>query len=431
MKYVNSLAFAKDLDKKDPLKKFRKKFLFPKVKGKEALYFVGNSLGLQPETVEKYIKVELDDWGILAAEGHFDGHNPWYSYHEIFAKPVAKLVGALESEVIVMNQLTVNLHLLMVSFYQPKGKRHKIVCESNAFSSDNYALQTQVQLHGYDPAEAIIEVAPRKGENTLRTEDILQAINSNKEEIALVIFGGVNYLTGQLLDMPKITEAAHKAGIICGFDLAHAAGNVELKLHDWDVDFACWCTYKYFNSGPGAVAGAYINEQHVKNKELLRLGGWWGYDKKTRFIMDKKFNPMDTAEGWQLSNAPVLSMAAHKASVDIFTEAGGMASLRKKSLLLTAYLEFIINGINEKIKEKNLKLEIITPPDPAQRGCQLSIIAHGISERIFIMHLTKSGVFCDWRNPNVIRLAPVPLYNSFEDVWRFGQVAEKLLVKSK
>ncbi len=430
MKYTNSLAFAKELDKKDPLKSFRNKFLFPQFKGNDALYFVGNSLGLQPASVEKYVKVELEDWAKLAAEGHFEGRNPWYSYHEMFSKPVSKLMGAKENEVIIMNQLTVNLHLLLVSFYQPRGKRYKILCESNAFSSDNYALQTQAQLHGFDPTDAILEVAPRKGENTLRTEDILKTIKDNKDEIAVVIFGGLNYLTGQVLDMKQITEAAHKAGIMCGFDLAHAAGNIELKLHDRNVDFACWCTYKYFNSGPGAVAGAFIHEKHIKNKKLLRLGGWWGYDKKSRFIMNKKFDPMDTAEGWQLSNAPVLSMAAHKASVDIFTEAGGMAPLRKKSLLLTGYLEFIIGGINEKIKDRKLKLEIITPTDPNQRGCQLSIIAHGIGKD-FYNALGKAGVFCDWRNPNVIRLAPVPLYNSFEDVWKFGQVAEKLLLKSK
>ena len=430
MNYINSLDFAREQDRKDPLKRFRKKFLFPPYKGSDALYFVGNSLGLQPASVAKYIKVELDDWAKLASEGHFDGHNPWYSYHEMFTKPVAKLMGALEDEVIIMNQLTVNLHLLMVSFYQPKGKKYKIVCESNAFSSDNYALQTQVQMHGYTPSDAIIEVSPRKGEHTLRTEDIIDTIKKHAGEIALVIFGGVNYLTGQLLDMPRITQIAHKAGILCGFDLAHAAGNINLKLHEWNVDFACWCTYKYFNSGPGAVAGAYIHQRHVKNAKLLRLGGWWGHDKTKRFIMDKKFVPMQTAEGWQLSNAPVLSMAAHKASVDIFTEAGGMAPLRKKSLLLTAYLEFIIEGINKKLKLKNLRLEIITPSDPAQRGCQLSIIAHGIGKD-FYNALSKSGVFCDWRNPNVIRLAPVPLYNSFEDVWKFGQVAEKLLSKGK
>jgi len=430
MKYFNTLAFAREQDKKDPLKKFRKKFLFPQYKGKDALYFVGNSLGLQPVDVAKYIKVELDDWARLASEGHFEGHHPWYSYHEMFAKPVAGLVGALENEVIIMNQLTVNLHLLLISFYQPKGERYKIVCESNAFSSDNYALQTQVQLHGYNPSDAIIEVAPRKGENTLRTEDIIDVINSNAKEIALVIFGGVNYLTGQLLNMPLITTAAHQNGIICGFDLAHAAGNIELKLHDWNVDFACWCTYKYFNSGPGSVAGAYIHQRHVKNTELIRLGGWWGYDKKKRFTMDKKFIPMHTAEGWQLSNAPVLSMAAHKAAINIFIEAGGMLPLRKKSLLLTAYLEFIIDGINEKLNKKSYKLEIITPSDPVQRGCQLSIIAHGTGKD-FYHSLTKSGIFCDWRNPNVIRLAPVPLYNSFEDIWRLGQVMEKLLLKRK
>lgn len=430
MKYINSLEFAREQDKKDSLRKFRKHFFFPPYKGKDALYFVGNSLGLQPKSVSKYIQIELDDWAKLASEGHFDGHNPWYSYHELFTKPVAKLMGAREEEIIIMNQLTVNLHLLMISFYRPEGKRYKIVCESNAFSSDNYALQTQVQLHGYNPSDAIIEVAPRKGEHTLRTEDIIDTINKNRNEIALVLFGGVNYLTGQLLDMPRMTDAAHKQGIICGFDLAHAAGNIDVKLHDWNVDFACWCTYKYFNSGPGSVAGAFIHQKHLKKPDLIRLGGWWGHDKKKRFIMDKKFAPMQTAEGWQMSNAPVFSMAAHKASVDIFIEAGGMAPLRKKSIALTSYLEFIINGINEKIKNNHLTLEIITPSEPAERGCQLSIIAQGIGKD-FYDALTKSGVFCDWRNPNVIRLAPVPLYNSFEDVWRFGQVAERLLLKKK
>lgn len=291
MKYINSLQFAREQDKKDSLKSFRKKFLFPQYKGNDALYFVGNSLGLQPASVAKYVKVELDDWAKLASEGHFEGHNPWYSYHEMFTKPVAKLMGAREEEVIIMNQLTVNLHLLMISFYQPKGKKYKIVCESNAFSSDNYALQTQVEMHGYKPSDAIIEVAPRKGGHTLRTEDIINTIKKHSDEIALVIFGGVNYLTGQLLDMPLITEAAHKVGILCGFDLAHAAGNVELKLHDWGVDFACWCTYKYFNSGPGAVAGAYIHQRHIKNSKLLRLGGWWGYDKKSVLLWTKNLFP--------------------------------------------------------------------------------------------------------------------------------------------
>ncbi len=426
MKYTNTLDFAKGLDDKDPLKKFRKKFLFPKHGGKEALYFTGNSLGLQPASVSKYINIELEDWAKYAVEGHFDARNPWYSYHEMFAAPTAKLMGAKPDEVVVMNQLTVNLHLMMVSFYRPDKKRYKIICESNAFPSDQYALQTHVQSHGLDPREVLIEIGPRKGENLVRFEDIEKAIRDNGNELALVIIGGVNYLTGQVLNMPAITKAAHKVGAYAAFDLAHAAGNIEVKLHDWDVDFAVWCTYKYLNSGPGAVAGAFIHERHIKNQKLIRFAGWWGYDKKTRFQMNHDFEPMKTAEGWQLSNAPVFSMAAHKASLDIFTEAGGMKPLCKKSKMLTGYLEFIIGGLNEKIKDKKVRLEIITPKDEDQRGCQLSIIAHGMG-RDFYETLTKNGVFCDWRNPNVVRLAPVPLYNSFEDVWRFGQTVEKVL----
>ncbi|HTA83300.1 MAG TPA: kynureninase [Bacteroidia bacterium] len=426
MKYINSLEFAKGLDAKDPLKKFRKKFLFPKHNGKDALYFTGNSLGLQPATVLQYIKTELDDWAKFAVEGHFEARNPWYSYHEMFAAPVAKLMGAKPEEIVIMNQLTVNLHLMMVSFYRPDKKRYKIICESNAFPSDQYALQTQVESHGLDSKKALIEIKPRKGENLIRKEDILKAIADNADSLALVMIGGVGYLTGQLMDMPTITKAAHKAGAYCAFDLAHAAGNVEVKLHDWNVDFAVWCTYKYLNSGPGSVAGAFIHEKHIKNQKLPRFAGWWGYDKKTRFQMNKEFLPMKTAEGWQLSNAPVFSMAAHKASVDIFIEAGGMTPLRNKSIVLTGYLEFIIGELNKKIKNKKIRLEVITPSDPQQRGCQLSIIAHGMG-RDFYNALTKSGVFCDWRNPNVVRLAPVPLYNSFEDVWRFGQVVERVL----
>jgi len=426
MKYINSLDFAKSLDKKDPLGKFRKKFLFPKHKGKDVLYFTGNSLGLQPATVKKYIEAELDDWAKYAVEGHFEARNPWYSYHEMFAAPLAKLIGAKPIEVIAMNQLTVNLHLMMVSFYRPTKSRYKIICESNAFPSDQYAIQTQVELHGLDRNKAIIEIKPRKGENLIGKEDILKAIEDNGNELALVIIGGVGYLTGQLMDMATITKAAHKVGAYCAFDLAHAAGNVEMKLHDWNVDFAVWCTYKYLNSGPGAVAGAFIHEKHIKNQKMPRLGGWWGYDKNTRFQMNKEFVPMKTAEGWQLSNAPVFSMAAHKAALDIFTEAGGMAPLCNKSRLLTGYLEFIISELNRKIKNKKVKLEIITPTDPLQRGCQLSIIAHGMG-REFYNTLTKNGVFCDWRNPNVVRMAPVPLYNSFEDIWKFGQVVEQVL----
>jgi kynureninase len=426
MKYINSLDFARGLDNKDPLKKFRKKFLFPKHKGKEALYFTGNSLGLEPGSVKEYINIELEDWGKYAVEGHFEARNPWYSYHEMFAAPLAKLMGAKTHEVVAMNQLTVNLHLMMVSFYRPDKKRYKILCEANAFPSDQYALQTHVQAHGLSPDKALIEIGPRKGENLVRKEDILKAIGDNADELALVIIGGVNYLTGQLMDMPAITKVAHKAGAYAAFDLAHAAGNIELKLHDWDVDFAVWCTYKYLNSGPGAVAGAFIHEKHTKNQKLPRFAGWWGYDKKTRFQMNRDFEPMKTAEGWQLSNAPVFSMAAHKASLDIFIEAGGMAPLCKKSKVLTGYLEFIIGEINRNVKDKKVKLEITTPSDPTQRGCQLSIIAHGMG-RDFYNALTRNGVFCDWRNPNVVRLAPVPLYNSFEDVWRFGQAVEQVL----
>src|SRR6185312_9617789 len=420
MKYSNTLEFAKEQDRKDPLKKFRKKFLFPKHNGREALYFTGNSLGLQPAGVLKNLKTELDDWARYAVEGHFDAKNPWYSYHEMFAKPLAKLMGAKPAEVVAMNQLTVNLHLMMVSFYRPTPSRYKILCESNAFPSDQYALQTQAQVHGFNAKDALIEIAPRKGENLVRKEDILKAIEDNANELALVIIGGVNYLTGQVIDMPGIVEAGHKAGAYVGYDLAHAAGNIELKLHDWNVDFAVWCTYKYLNSGPGAVAGAFIHEKHIKNTKLPRFGGWWGYDKDTRFLMKHDFVPMQTAEGWQLSNAPVLSMAAHKAALDVFMEAGGIAPLRKKSLLLTGYLEYIVAGWNTKLKGRKIKLEIITPQNSAERGCQLSIIAHGMG-RDFYNTLTKNGVFCDWRNPNVIRFAPVPLYNSFEDVWRLGQ----------
>ncbi|HTB07566.1 MAG TPA: kynureninase [Bacteroidia bacterium] len=426
MKYVNSLAFARELDKKDSLKKFRKRFLFPKHNGKEALYFTGNSLGLQPVGVKRNLEIELEDWANYGVEGHFEARNPWVSYHEMFAEPLAKLMGAKPEEVIAMNQLTVNVHLMMVSFYRPTAKRYKILCEANAFPSDQYALQTQVEMHGLKWQDALIEISPRKGENLVRKEDILKAISDNASSLALVMIGGVNYLTGQLLDMPAITKAAHKVGAYASFDLAHAAGNVELKLHDWDVDFAVWCTYKYLNSGPGAVAGAFIHEKHIKNQKLPRFAGWWGYDKKTRFQMKHDFVPMKTAEGWQLSNAPVLSMAAHRASLDIFMEAGGMAPLCKKSRLLTGYLEFIISGLNDKMKGKKIKLEITTPTDPEQRGCQLSIIAHGMG-RDFYNAMTKAGVFCDWRNPNVVRVAPTPLYNSFEDVWSFGQVVEKVL----
>jgi kynureninase len=324
-----------------------------------------------------------------------------------------------------MNQLTVNLHLLMVSFYRPTKMRYKILCEAKAFPSDQYALESQVKFHGFDPADAIIEVAPRENEYCIRHEDILSAIEKNKNELALVMIGGVNYYNGQVFDMQALTAAAHKAGALAGFDLAHAAGNIKLHLHNWNVDFACWCSYKYLNSGPGSVAGAFIHQKHLKEKNIPRFAGWWGHDKVSRFKMEKGFMPMETAEAWQLSNAPVLSMAAHKAAIEIFDEAG-MDALTEKSKMLTAYLEFIIDSINSDEKIPQRGLEIITPREVSQRGCQLSIIAHGMGKSLHDK-LMSEGVIADWREPNVIRCAPVPLYNSFEDVWRFGNILTSAL----
>jgi kynureninase len=321
-----------------------------------------------------------------------------------------------------MNQLTVNLHLLLVSFYRPQGKRRKILFEHKPFPSDHYAFESQARLHGLDPAEVLIEMKPRAGEWNLRTEDILQAIADAGDELACVCFGGVNYFTGQYFDLQAITAAAHKAGATCGFDLAHAAGNVPVQLHDWNVDFACWCSYKYLNSGPGGVAGAFVHERHHHNKELLRLAGWWGHNKNTRFKMEPGFDPIPSAEAWQLSNAPVLSMAAHKASLELFDRAG-MVALREKSLLLTSWLEFVLAEVRTKT---GVQLEIITPSDPAQRGCQLSVIVPG-RDRALVKQLADQGVIVDWREPNVIRMAPVPMYNSFEDILSFGEILTSIL----
>jgi len=422
MIYQNTLAFAQEMDAKDSLKSYREKFYFPMMHGKKTIYFTGNSLGLQPTTTQDYVLNELEDWATFGVEGHFHARNKWLSYHEQFAAHVAKIVGALPTEVVVMNQLTVNLHLLMVSFYRPTDKRYKILCEAKAFPSDQYAMQSQVKFHGYNPDDAIIEVAPREGENCIRHEDIIEAIEKNKDSLALILIGGVNYFTGQVFNMKGITEAGHKAGAIVGFDLAHAAGNLKLELHNWNVDFACWCSYKYLNSGPGGVAGVYINEKHLTEKDIPRFSGWWGHDKGTRFKMEKDFVAIPTAEAWQMSNAPVLSMAAHKAAVDIFDEAG-MDALVAKAELLTGYLEFVIDEINKSLKQK---LEIITPRDRTQRGCQISIVAHGRGKDLF-NKLTEAGVISDWREPNVIRCAPVPLYNSFEDVFTFGEILKSSL----
>lgn len=423
MKFENSLAFARGLDEQDSLHHFRERFHIPTFEDKEQVYFIGNSLGLQPRTVREYVMQELDDWARLGVEGHFYARNPWLSYHEIFPAQLSKIVGCLPHEVVVMNQLTVNVHLLMVSFYRPTRERFKIICEAKAFPSDQYAMESQVRHHGLDPADAIVEVRPRMGEHTLRTEDILAAIREHGRETALVFFGGVQYYTGQAFDIKMITHATHEAGAYAGFDLAHAAGNVKLRLHDWDVDFACWCSYKYLNSGPGGVAGAYIHERFATDPRIPRFAGWWGHNKETRFRMEKGFKAIPTAEGWQLSNAPILSMAAHKASLDLFDEAG-MDALLSKSKLLTDYLFFILDEINGK--QTRRLIELITPRGDGERGCQISMLMQEKGREIFD-GLMAAGVVGDWREPNVIRIAPVPLYNTFEDIYRFGNIIQSVL----
>jgi len=418
--FQNTLEFAKQLDEKDKLRDYRNRFRIPQHEGRDVVYFTGNSLGLQPKTTQSYLQQELDDWAKFGVEGHFLAKNPWLSYHELLTDKMAKIVGALPKETVMMNQLTVNLHLLLVSFYRPTKTRYKILCEAKAFPSDQYALQSQVKFHGYSIEDAIIEVAPREGEYHIREEDIFVAIEKNKDSLALVMIGGVNYFTGQVFDMKAITEAGHKVGVLVGFDLAHGAGNIKLHLHDWNVDFAAWCSYKYLNSGPGSVAGAFVHEKHLSNTDLPLFAGWWGHDKKTRFLMDNTFIPMETAERWQLSNAPIFSMAACRASLDIFDEVG-MDALVAKSHDLVSYLEFIVNDIN---KQKNNCLEIITPKE--NRGCQLSIVANGYGKKLY-NSLIENGVIPDWREPNVIRCAAIPLYSSFEDMYRFGEILKRLL----
>ncbi len=420
LEFKNTPVFATQMDENDELKIYRQQFYFPQHNYEDVVYFTGNSLGLQPKTTKNYIEQELNDWAKFGVEGHFLAKNPWLSYHELLTEKMAKIVGALPSETVVMNQLTVNLHLLMVSFYRPTKQRYKILCEAKAFPSDQYALQSQIKFHGFNIEDTLIEIATREGEYTLQHDDIYAAIEKHKDSLALILIGGVNYFTGQVFDMKAITEAGHKAGAIVGFDLAHAAGNLNLELHNWNVDFAAWCGYKYLNSGPGSVAGAFVHETHHKNTELPLFAGWWGHDKKTRFLMDSTFVPIQTSERWQLSNAPVLSMAACRASLDIFEEVG-MQKLNKKSNQLTAYLEFIIDEIN---KQKNNCLQIITPKH--NRGCQISIVANGYGKSLY-SKLIERGVIADWREPNVIRCAPVPLYNSFLDVYRFGSLLNEIL----
>ena len=422
MSFEYSKEFAQDKDKQDELSSFREQFLFPQHDGKEVVYLTGNSLGLQPKTTREHINQELDDWAKFGVEGHFDAKVPWFSYHEILTEQSAKIVGALPSEVVVMNQLTSNLHFLMVSFYRPSKERYKIICEAGAFPSDQYALESQVKFHGFNPDDAIIEVAPKAGGHIISNEAVIEAIHACGDQLAMVMIGAVNYYSGQVFDMENITKAGHAVGATVGFDLAHAAGNIQLNLHDWQVDFAAWCSYKYLNSGPGSVAGAFVHQKHESNTDLPRFAGWWGHDKATRFLMKKGFQPIKGAEGWQLSNAPVFAMAAHKASLDIFEKAG-MERLIKKSRELTDYAEFIVEEVNKNIQKTTINLEIITPKDHAARACQLSIIAHGLGKDLF-NKITAEGVIADWREPNVIRIAPVPLYNSFEDVFRFGKILE-------
>ena len=421
MKFKNSVSFARGLDKKDPLRKFRTAFHLPQIDGNALLYLCGNSLGLQPRNVKQFVVEELNDWASLGVEGHFHAKRPWLYYHKFAKKVLSKLTGAKPSEVVAMNQLTSNLHLMLTSFYRPTPKRFKIITEAGAFSSDQYALESQIKLHGLDPGTALIELAPRSGEYTLRTEDIIAAIDNHSKELALVIFGGVQYYSGQLFNMKAITSAAHNAGSYAGFDLAHAIGNVPLNLHEDQIDFAVWCGYKYLNSGPGSVAGAFVHERHATNVELPRLAGWWGHQENERFQMKKGFMPMAGVDGWQLSNFPILSGAAHLASLELFKKAG-IKALRKKSILLTGYTEYLLTAIDPHQNH----FTMITPKNSEERGCQLSLLMKG-KGRMTFDRITKAGIVADWREPDVIRIAPVPLYNTFQEALRFSQIFQEAL----
>jgi kynureninase len=409
--------FATEQTARDPLAHFRERFHIPKKPdGPDCVYLCGHSLGLQPKSTREYVERELQEWARLGVDAHLHARNPWMPYHEILTEPVSRLVGALPIEVVVMNSLTVNLHLMMVSFYRPTPQRNRILIEANAFSSDQYAVKSQIQYHGYEPADSLIEIAPRPGETWIRTEDIEKRIASEGEKIALVMLGGVNYYTGQAFDFLRITDAGHAKGCIVGFDMAHAAGNVPLKLHDWNVDFAVWCSYKYLNSGPGSIAGCFVHERHARDPKLPRFAGWWGHDKENRFRMQPDFHAISGAEGWQLSNPSILSAAALRASVDIFDEAK-MERLRAKSKTLTSYLEFLLD------QKPSKRFSIITPRDSAHRGAQLSLRVNA-NGRAICDALAKDGIICDWREPDIMRVAPVPLYNTFLDVHAF---AEKFL----
>ncbi|WP_417886400.1 kynureninase [Zunongwangia sp.] len=420
MKFENSREYAQQLDKKDPLGVYQEQFIFPKINGKNVIYFTGNSLGLQPKSAKKYVDKIMTDWANLAVEGHFKGENPWWDYHQRFAEKLSKVVGAKSAEVTVMNTLTVNLHLMMVSFYRPTAKRYKIICEEKAFPSDQYMISSQVRFHGYDPSDAIVELKKRDGEHNFRTEDILAKIEEVGQECALILIGGVNYYTGQVFDIKTITKAGHKIGAFVGWDLTHAAGNIELKLHEWDVDFAAWCSYKYMNSGPGNASGCFVNEKYHNKKDIPRFEGWWGHNKDRRFLMEPEFQPEDGANAWQISNAPVLALAPYLASLQMFDEVGMDALIERRNKIV-AYLEFILHEID---KEVDSSFEVITPVNQQERGAQLSVFLHGEGKELF-NYLMKNGVITDWREPNVIRLAPAPFYCSYEDMFEFGQILKR------
>ncbi|TAE70342.1 MAG: kynureninase [Bacteroidetes bacterium] len=414
--------YAYTADEEDALKKFRNYFHFPQLNGKPVLYFTGNSLGLQPVKTADFVKKELEKWAEYGVEGHFKTDKPWFDYHKHAKNGLIHLTGGLASEVTAMNALSVNLQLLLVSFYRPKGKKTKIMIESGAFPSDQYAIETQVKWHGLDTEKNIIELTPRPKERTLRTEDILAKIQEHKNELALVMLGGVNYYTGQYFDIPTITQKAQSVGAFCGWDLAHTIGNLPLELHNWNVDFAVWCSYKYLNSGPGGVGGAFVHQKHHQS-DMMRLAGWWGYEEKTRFQMKKGFLPEKSVDAWQLSNASILPLAAHLASLQIFMEAD-IYKLREKSEKLTKFLEQVIQTINQEI---GAGIEIITPENPAERGAQLSLIMKKNGKKVF-EGLQEQNIIADWREPDVIRIAPVPLYNSFVDILKFGEILKQVSI---
>ena len=416
MNYKNTADFALSLDAKDELRKYRDKFHIPLQKnGEEHIYMCGNSLGLQPKRTKEFLNQELEDWATFGVEGHFHAKNPWMPYHEFLTESYAKIVGAKPTEVVAMNTLTVNLHLMMVSFYKPTENRHKVIIEGDAFPSDIYAVESQIKHHGLSPATSLIKLRPRDGESAIRTEDIQTIIEREGDEISLIMLGGVNYYTGQVFDFENITKLGHAKGINVGFDLAHAAGNIKLELHKWGVDFAVWCSYKYLNSGPGSVAAAFVHEKHHATN-LNRFAGWWGHNKEDRFKMPDSFNPIQSAEGWQLSNPPILSLAAIRASLSIFDEVG-MDKLVAKSKELTNFLLFLLDSIETD------RIEIITPEE---RGCQLSIRVKNGNKTLFDV-ITEKGVVADWREPDVIRVAPIPLYNSFQDVFNFYTILKEEL----